>query len=185
MIFRMKNTAKILSFLVVLSVVFSQPMKADENPASAAIKLADGLYRVMRIATDTKHIAPVVSGEQLLTNDFHFLEPTERGATEYVVLQTEPFIPFLLAQAPAKDKDSQGKPKLFLQLSEDQVKPLEEFTRKNTGQKVAVVIGGEIVTVHKVREPIVGGRIQITRCTDNGCQAIFTEISKSTEDKSL
>lgn len=87
-------------------------------------------------------------------------------------------LPFLLAHAPAKEKDSQGKPKLFLQLDEAQIKPLEEFTRKNTGQKVAIVIGGEIVTIHKVREAIIGGRI-----TDNGCQAIFTEISKKSASR--
>jgi preprotein translocase subunit SecD len=172
----MMTGMKILTVvLAILVVVASASLRAI---GSTTDRLQDGLYRVIRISADKSTIEPAGPGEKLLINDFHFLEPMERQATEYVVLQTTPFVPFLLAKAPVKDKDNEGKPKLFLQLSEDQTKPLEDFTRKYTGEKVAIVIGGDIVTIHKVREAITGGRIQITRCTDNGCEAIYTEVVK-------
>lgn len=174
----MKHKHIILGLLVTLALSSSGVRAEETIPSKQVYKLPDGLYRVIRLAGEGKLVGQLSRGERLLVNDFHFLEPAERQGKEYVVLQVEPFIPFMLAESPTKDKDSQGKPKLFLQLDEVQIKPLEEFTRQNTGQKVAIVIGGEIVTVHKVREAITGGRIQITRCTDNGCQAIYTEIAK-------
>jgi len=176
---RMKKHEIILAALIAQFVFLSPASLAQETIPNIAVgRLPDGLYRVMRLSNDEKGVGVLSSGERLLINDFHFLEPAERQEKEFVVLQTEPFIPFMLAESPTKDKDSAGKPKLYLQLDEAQIKPLEGFTRQNTGQKVAIVIGGEIVTVHKVREAITGGKIQITRCTDNGCQAIYTEIAK-------
>lgn len=175
MMSRMKQII-ILAVLAALTVALSPITGAEEIARTVASKLPDGLYRVVRLSND--HVGELANGERLLVNDFHFLDPAERQAKEFVVLQTEPFIPFILSESPSQDKDCQGKPKLFLQLDEAQIKPLEEFTRQNTGQKVAIVIGGDIVTIHKVREAITGGKIQITRCTDNGCQAIYTEIAK-------
>lgn len=168
-----------LAALLIASAFSGTSCKEVANSVAEA-KIPDGLYRVIRLTEDKAAVGSLGYGEKLLVNDFSFLEPEERGTTEYVVLQTAPFIPFSLAKTPTKDKDAQGKPKLLLQLSEEQAKPLEEFTRQYTGQKVAIVVGGEIVTIHKVREPITGGRIQITRCTDNGCRAIYTEVTKST-----
>lgn len=172
---------KRLSLIIALSLALAYPASAIDKAIIAHQRMPDGLYRVVRISPEKSTLEPLGSGEELLVNDFHFLEPAERQTTEYVVLQATPFIPFVLAQNPIKDKDTQGKPKLFLQLSDEQIKPLEDFTRKYTGGKVAIVIGGDIVTIHKVREAITGGRIQITRCTDNGCQAIYTEVVKTSK----
>jgi hypothetical protein len=63
-----------------------------------------------------------------------------------------------------------------MQLAPEQIVPLEKFTRRHVGQQVAIVIGDRVVTVHKVREPIVGDRLQITRCTDNGCDVLFSAL---------
>jgi preprotein translocase subunit SecD len=101
-----------------------------------------------------------------------------------LVLQTKPFVPFLLAAAPAEDKEEgTGKPRLQLQLAEDQKGPLEEFTRAHLGQTVAIVIGGDVVTTHKVKSAITGGRLQITRCTKHGCETLFTRLLKDKAQK--
>lgn len=93
-------------------------------------------------------------------------------------MQEKPFIPIILASDPQKDVDDKGKPKLGLELERSQIKPLEDFTRKNLGGSIAIVIGGEIVTTHKIRTVITGGKIQITRCADSGCEAIYTRLKE-------
>lgn len=88
------------------------------------------------------------------------------------------FIPLLLRDDPVKHMDAEGKPKLSIALAEEQVGPLEKFTRDNVMKNVAIVIGGKVVTMHKIRVPIIGGKIQVTRCTDHGCEALYTELIK-------
>ena len=53
---------------------------------------------------------------------------------------------------------------------------LEAFTRDHLGQRVAVVTGGEVITMHKIKEVIKGGKIQISRCGDRGCEILFQEL---------
>ena len=105
-------------------------------------------------------------------------EAEERQPTKYVVIEPEPFVPLILGEAPNREKDDKGKPNLLLKLAKDQVKPLDDFTTKHLGGTVAIVIGGDIVTMHKIKAAIKGGLIQITRCSDHGCQVIYTELQK-------
>ena len=141
------------------------------------LKLRDGLYHVLRQNHERQALFPLAPGERLLINDFHFLEPQEREEPSYVVLATSPSVSFLLASKPDEDteKDS-GKPRLQLQLAESQKNVLAEFTRANLGQPVAVVIDGEIVTIHKVKSVITEGKLQIVRCTKHGCETLFSKL---------
>jgi puromycin-sensitive aminopeptidase len=148
----------------------------DIAPKNGALK--DGIYLVDRYNTDLKQLEPINEKEQLVVNDYHLLQPAERQAKDYFVVRTESFIPILLGKDPEKDIDSSGKPRLQLQLAEEQAGPLEAFTAKNLGRTVAIVIGGEVVSSHKIRQAITGGRLQITRCTDTGCEAIYSELRK-------
>jgi len=151
---------------------------AGAHGTEAASILPDGLYLVLRSSDATSKLQPVGITEKLLPDDYHFLEPAEREPVRYLVLQTTPFVPFILASAPKEDREASGKPRLQLQLAKDQTGPLEEFTNAHLGDTVAIVIGGEIVTTHKIKSAITGGRLQITRCTEHGCQTLFTKLLK-------
>ncbi len=129
--------------------------------------LQNGIYLVMRDAENSKSLEPASTNERILIDDGHLLEPTQPNLPDkprFVALRTDHFIPIILAQKPTKKLDAQG-------------------TRENCGRSVAIVIGNQVVTVHKVREPIVGGKMQITRCTDNGCDVLYTQL-QGAEDKS-
>ncbi|MCC6981199.1 MAG: hypothetical protein IT343_22950 [Candidatus Melainabacteria bacterium] len=140
--------------------------------------LTDGLYLIQREADAQKDLEPLRNAEHVLINDYEFLSPAERGKITYVVVNKESFIPIILKERPVKETDEKGKPKLSISLADDQVAPLERFTRENVMKNVAIVIGGKVVTTHKIRVPIVGGKMQITRCTDQGCEALYTELIK-------
>ncbi len=146
------------------------------------VPLANGLYLVPREAENSKSLEPVWASERILIDDGRLLEPTQPNLPDkprFVVLSTDQFIPINLAHKPTKKVDVQGKKQLLLELAKQQVVPLETFTRENCGRSVAIVIGNQVVTVHKVREPIKGGKMQITRCTDNGCDVLYTELQNS------
>lgn len=157
--------------------------KLPEGNTSEAKNLVDGLYLIQREAKSEKDLTPLKDAEQILVNDYEFIAPEERGETSYVVVNKNSFVPIIMASEPVKSNDLKGKPKLEISLAEDQIKPLEKFTTENVMKHVAIVIGGKIVTMHKIRVPIVGGKMQITRCTDHGCEALYTELQKRNSSK--
>jgi preprotein translocase subunit SecD len=146
--------------------------------------LPNGIYLVLRDAENSKSLEPASATERILIDDGHLLEPNQPNLPDkprFVALSTEHFVPMNLAQKPTKKLDGQGKKQLLLELAKGQVVPLETFTRENCGRSVAIVIGNQVVTVHKVREPILGGKMQITRCTDNGCDVLYTQLQGAGE----
>lgn len=148
--------------------------------------LPNGIYLVLRDAENSKSLEPASANERILIDDGHLLVPNQPNLPDkprFVALSTNHFIPISLAQKPTKKVDAQGKKQLLLELAKGQVAPLETFTRENCGRSVAIVIGNQVVTVHKVREPIVGGKMQITRCTDNGCDVLYTQLAGAEEKK--
>lgn len=143
------------------------------------VALANGFYLVLRESPDNRHVHANGKNELILVNDYKFLAPEERDTAEYLVVDRTQFIPFDLKMDPNKQTDERGRPKLLVTLKDSQVKPLHDFTQKNVGKHVVIVVGCEVVTKHKVKEPINGGLIQISRCTDNGCDAIYSELTKA------
>lgn len=157
--------------------------KMPRGSTTAETSLVDGLYLIQREAKSEKDLGSLKDEEKILVNDYEFIAPEERGETSYIVVSKNSFIPIILKGEPVKSNDQTGKPKLDISLAEDQVLPLEKFTTENVMKSVAIVIGGKVVTMHKIRVPIVGGKMQITRCTDHGCEALYTQLQKRDSSK--
>lgn len=153
------------------------PSKGSTNSTTTAA-LPNGLYLVFNESDQSKKLSPV-GKQQVIVYDYEFFPEADRDAATYLTISTEEFIPLCLAVEPQKEKDTQGKPKLMLQLANDQVTPLEEFTTRNLGKAVAIVIGSKVVTKHKIKEAIKGGKMQITRCSDNGCEILYTQLKQN------
>lgn len=178
-----------IALTILLSSTVSPVMSKDTatNSADSSVQeqkstvLPNGFYLVLRENSDSKKVEPVSGKEKMLTYDYEFFEPSERGEKSFIAVSTDSFIPIVLSETPVKEPDGKGKPKLLLQLAEDQVTPLEEFTTTNCGKSIAIVIGGKVVTTHKIREPIKGGKVQITRCSDNGCEVLYTQLQHKTQ----
>jgi preprotein translocase subunit SecD len=50
------------------------------------------------------------------------------------------------------------------------------LTREQRGKQIAIVLGGEVVTMHKVREAIKGGEVQITSCAAGAAGYLLKEL---------
>jgi preprotein translocase subunit SecD len=122
---------------------------------------------------------PLQDNQIVVLNDFRLLEPLERETPIFLKLQKAPFVPLLINGKPLEDKEEgSNKPRLQLTLEDEQIEPLKQFTDTNLGKTVAIVIGGEVVSTHKIRTAITGGRLQITRCTKHGCETLYTRLLK-------
>lgn len=157
---------------------FVSTLPESSKKGANANGLVDGLYLVLSESKSRDGFTSLKPDEQILVKDDQFLLPEERGEKSYILVSKKSFVPIILASDPIKSPDQTGKPKLEISLAEDQIQPLEKFTRENVMKSVAIVIGGKVVTMHKIRVPIVGGKMQITRCTDHGCEALYTQLQK-------
>ncbi len=148
-----------------------------ENSAASVRSLKDGLYLVLREGTVEKALM-LHTGEKVLLDDYKYLEEKPEDPPEYLVVRSVPDVPLILEENPRAEKDVNGRTKLYLTLSSKYVDKLERLTRDNLGSRVAVLVGGEVVSTHKIRSAIKDGRLQLTRCTDNACEYLLLRLKK-------
>ncbi len=138
--------------------------------------LKSGMYLVHEKRQKDVRYATLPEKTRLAIYDQGAVLGLENDPVQYIVVSATPDVPIILGCDPKKDKDARGHTKLNLQLEENYAPVLESFTRKNVGASVAMIIGGRIITMHKIRTAIEGGRMQITRCTDNACDTIYSTL---------
>jgi len=145
--------------------------------AGDAEKRQAGFYLVAAEAEGAAAL-PAASGEQRVVRyDYRHLRESERGQPLYLLLSRSADVPLVLARAPELRKDGEnGFPELRLELTPEAAGRLEKLTREHLGGRVAFVIDGEPVTLHKIRSVITGGQFRLSRCTDTACQYIYGRL---------
>jgi hypothetical protein len=103
-------------------------------------------------------------------------------STRFIRIDLDDYIPLALAQAPGKVQQADGRYNLILTLTRKAKRKMRRLTGQWVGGQVCLIIGGEAITMHKVREKIIGGRIQVSRCTDDACEYLFYELSDNVQD---
>ncbi len=135
--------------------------------------LPDGFYLV----ASSEDRTPRGQEKQLLPIHPAFLEP---GGPEEVQVWVQPFVPILLESEPTRTPDPTERTQVWvgIELTDESARQLEEFTAEYLDRRVAIVVGGQVVSQHRIREVIRGGKVQISRCGDEGCQYLFQELQK-------
>jgi hypothetical protein len=183
----MKNHASIyplslitLASLAVLGACNSSAVSRD----SAKVKITEtkiqplqnGMYVVAETATTKEELQAQQGNHRTLVYEDKFSGSKSPDPPLFVTLATSRYVPLVLEVPPEALKQPDGRTYLNVTLKKQHIKELEKFTRAHLGGRVAVILGGEIITMHKVRTVITGGKMMITRCMDNGCELILSKL---------
>jgi preprotein translocase subunit SecD len=129
----------------------------------------------VRDGAAAEDVLPLKDGEALAV-DRHRYAKGAGGPPRYLVVRS----------APAAALDLDGEPEAItagaevvgvrLKLKPAAAAALERLTRDQVGRQVAVVVGGEVVTAHKVRDPIRGGQVQVTGCAPGSAGYLLGQL---------
>ena len=137
--------------LVALSVAGCAAPNGTE-PAS----LDDGVYRV-------------VKNRQARLNNASFVElavvPLEGEAPETLYVAPEPLLRLRPESIRGFQLDENGE---CTSVALENTESLRKFSRDHVGSRLAVVVGGRIITHHKIRVPLETDEVSITFCTEGG-----------------
>jgi preprotein translocase subunit SecD len=168
--------------LVAAVVPFLWAGLAHSQDGEPKKKLQSGLYKVLREGADEKAVLPTKDDETVAVNNHRYLKKDAKEPPVYLVVHKQPEVALVLAEAPKVVKDEKGL-QIRLQLHADQAKTMEQFTRDNKGNHLAVIIGGEVVTVHKIRDVITGGAVQVTNCNEEAGAYLLKQLQDLSKKK--
>jgi hypothetical protein len=162
----------------LLATVLVLPGQAVARPPDDAPrkKLPDGVYAVLRDSLQEKDVLPLKDGEVLLVHRHRYLKKAENEPPRFLVVRAAPDVPLDLAAQPKAVKDGADGLRILLQLRPKAASALERLTRDRLGRQVTIVLGGEVVTMHKVREVIKGGGVQITSCAPGAADYLLKQL---------
>ncbi|HAE39142.1 MAG TPA: hypothetical protein DCG57_10960 [Candidatus Riflebacteria bacterium] len=187
MLLRCYPVLVLMTFALALNPVLAGSMRAEpshQNVYNGLITnvypdLANGMYLVHAKISNPDNVRNLPAGYRLAVYSFEHLttrDGEERGA-EYIIIKNTPDVKFSLSGDPeifsTNDKYEFA---LHISMNEEAAQQLQKFTAANIMRSVALVAGGKILTMHKIRSEITGGKLQITRCNDNGCQYIYNSL---------
>lgn len=133
-------------------------------------QLKDGLYLVENVIYDTNPVA--LKPNQVMVHFNHDFPENSPDHATGLIINTADFVPLMLEEEPKPVQQTDTK-KLELTFSRPAAEKLEHFTEKNVMKQAAMIVNGEALTMHKIREAIHGGKMEITSSGDNTCQRIY------------
>lgn len=163
------------SFKIAMPILFMILCLQCIAQTNSIISIPDGLYLITR--TDTTKTNEEIRSSKEIEIRFNklFLEFT---SDEYlkIYIDTAEYVPLILEKAPTIEQQTEAKKKLLLTLTKDASERLKIFTSKHLLKHVVLVVDGEALTMHKIKEPITSGLLQITRCDDNACEKLYLTL---------
>jgi len=161
--------AFILFFVVTAG--FSQEVGDAQSGAEKA-SLPNGFYLILEEQSDSAKFAKTADDEVIVTYTLDHLGITGQPARHFRV-KNRPDVGFSPEAKPEVGDKVAGKTTLNVVLGEGNAREFQQFTAANVDRAVAIIIAGKVVTAHKIRTEIVGGKIQITRCGDDACEQLY------------
>jgi preprotein translocase subunit SecD len=140
-------------------------------------KLKDGLYLVDQLEIDSMQSILSDTRRAVIHYNSAFIEGDPIDYAPISIWVTD-FVPIDLSTPPTTKNQNDQKKMLMMSLTEEASDKLKEFSTKNLLKLVVIVVNDEALTVHKIKEPITSGMLQITRCSDNACEQLFTVLKK-------
>jgi preprotein translocase subunit SecD len=147
----------------------------DKTPAPPK-KLPAGVYAVLRESLKEKDVLPLQDGERLVVHRHRYAKKADQEPPRFVVVRSAPDVALDLVGKPKAVKEGNEVVRISLTLQPKAAKDLERLTADRLGKQIAIVLGGEVVTMHKVREVIKGGEVQITSCAPGAANYLLEQL---------
>jgi preprotein translocase subunit SecD len=147
----------------------------DKTPALRK-KLPAGVYVVLRENRNEKEVLPLKDGEALVVNRHRYVKKEEREPPVFVVVRSSPDVTLDLAEKPRAVKEGDEVVRILLKLKPKAASALERVTSDGRGKQVAIVLDGEVVTIHKIRQVIKGGEVQISSCAAGAAKYLLEQL---------
>jgi preprotein translocase subunit SecD len=154
----------------------------DQAPPSRK-KLPDGVYAVQRESLKEKDLLPLKDGEALVVHRHRYLKKDENEPPRFLVVRSAPDVALVLAGEPKAVKEGSEVVRILLKLQPAASTALERLTRDHLGRQITIVLGGEVVTMHKIREVIKGGDVQITSCAVGAAGYLLEQLQARQKSK--
>jgi hypothetical protein len=168
-VFPMRMSISLLLLLTLLG-------PAADSQAKKETAIANGVYAVLNEGKTPKEARNVKGSPAVLVYDGRYTDSSQVQNPSYVAVDTSFFVPLIIEGAPDAQKDGRGHTMLGVALKKQYTKVLEDFSRAHLNGRIAIVLGGEVISMHKVRSVITGGKFQITRCYDNACDVLQSKL---------
>ena len=164
-------------FLAVLLFAgnFAPAPAQDKTPTSAK-KLPAGVYAVLRECLKEKEVLPLKEGEVFIINRHRYAKKDDPEPPRFLVVRSAPDVELALASKPKAVKEGEEVVRIVLKLQPKAATALERLTADHIGKQIAIVLGGEVVTQHKIREVIKGGEAQITSCAAGAANYLLEQL---------
>jgi pectinesterase len=167
------------AFLVaaVLVIASSAPAWWQDKTPVPAVRAPDGVYAVLRDSVKEKEILPLKDGEAVVVHNQRYLKSDDKQPPRFLVVRVAPDVQPELAEPPKTEKVGDEIVRILLKLQPRAASALERLTGERLGKEIAIVIGGEVVTTHKIREVIKGGEVQITNCAPGSAKYLLSQLA--------
>lgn len=169
-----RQFVSILSHILILLPFISLGLACTDSDGSNVLR--DGLYPVLWEATTPDSATLGISQHVVLSYDRKYTGSTQSDPRTYLAIDTTSSVPLILEGQPEALRDGSDRALLSVTLAREYAEALEEFTTEHLGEGVAILIDGEVVTMHKLRSIIRGGKLQITRCDENSCEVLRAKL---------
>jgi len=170
----MKRSASLVAAVLFLGTQAVATSKDKAPPADG--KLPDGVYAVQREGAKEKEVLPLKEGEALAVHRHRYLKKADDQPPRFLVIRFAPEGMLDLAGEPKAEREGDEVVRILLKLRPKAATALERLTRDHLGRHVAIVVGGEVVTMHKVREVIKNGDVQITSCAPGAAKYLLEQL---------
>ena len=148
----------------------------DRTTMTRQAKLPNGVYAVRRDSVREQDVLPLLDSEALVVNWHRYLKQGESEPATHVVVGTTPDVVLDLARSPEAVTEGREVVRILLKLRPDAAAALERLTSDPQPRQVAIILGGEVVTMHKVREAIRGGEVQISSCAPGAASYLLDQL---------
>jgi preprotein translocase subunit SecD len=170
----MRGSACLLAALFAIGTY--APASAQDKEQDLPKKRPDGVYAVLRESLKEKDVLPLKDGEALVVHRHRYLKMDDKEPPRFLVVRPAPDVDLALASAPKAVKEGEEVVRILLKLQPKAATALERLTSDRPGRQITIILGGEVVTMHKIREVVKGGEVQITSCAAGAASYLLEQL---------